>query len=255
MPKIETLDERIKALSAHWRLYKPDGPGPFRLVVLMHGCGGCHPFQDEYARAAAAAGVAALVVDSYPHREIAQAQALSLVCTGLKLWGRERAGDLFAAMAWARTQSFVDRDGLFVSGWSHGGWTVLDALALCTTQRRVRWTGLIDLDKEPMAGLAGAFVFYPYFGMASIARASGLRATAPVSAIVCGRDSVVGGRSLEAALRATPKPGAPIEITYFANATHAFDEPDTGDPRFRYDPVLTRQATALWLDLLTGSIC
>jgi dienelactone hydrolase len=127
--KFETLDARINALESHWRLFLPDGPGPFVLVVQMHGCGGCFPFQDEYAKAAASAGVAALVIDSYPHRGITPNEALRSVCLGLRLWGRERAGDLFAAFQWARGQARFDPTRLYAAGWSHGGWSVLDAAA------------------------------------------------------------------------------------------------------------------------------
>jgi dienelactone hydrolase len=252
MAKIETLDERIKTLSAHWRLYAPEGEGPFALMIQMHGCGGCHAFQDDYARAAVAEGAAALVVDSYPHRNISPAKAVGMVCTGLKLWGRERAGDLYAAFAWARSQPTIDRARIFASGWSHGGWSVLDALAVASPRERERWTGLVDLPDEPLEGLAGAFVFYPYCGAASVARARGLRFSAPVHAIVAGADGVVGGRKLETALRALPKPGATLQWTFFDGASHAFDEPDTGDPRFRFNPDLAAKSRRLWLAMLKG---
>jgi len=50
-------------LCPHLRVVKPEGSGPFPVVVQMHGCGGVQPLQDRYARAASAAGVAAVIVD------------------------------------------------------------------------------------------------------------------------------------------------------------------------------------------------
>lgn len=250
MPKIETLGHRIKGLAAHWRLFKPEGPGPFPLVVQMHGCGGCHPFQDGYARVANAAGVAALVVDSYPHRAISPMGAMTLVCSGMRFWGRERAGDLYAAFQWARAQPFVRPDRLFAAGWSHGGWSVLDAMARGSAAERARWTGLTDLPNNPLEGLAGAFVVYPYCGLASMARLRGVITPAPVHAIVCGADHVVGGVSLQDTLKAMKKPGDPIAISFYRGATHSFDEPEAKDPRFRYDPRLTQDAQKEYAEFL-----
>lgn len=249
--KFETLDERIDALARHWRLFTPEGPGPFACVVQMHGCGGCCPFQDDYARAAVAAGAAALVVDSYPHRRIKPAAALRSVCLGLRLWGRERAGDLYAALAWARTQPRIDATRLYAAGWSHGGWSVLDAAAVSTPAERGRWTRLVDLPEEPLGGLAGVLAVYPYCGLASVANARGLRVAAPVQAIAAGADSVVGGASLRTRLAALPKPGPAIDVTFFKGATHAYDQPDATDPRFKFNADLAAKTQVLFAQMLT----
>ena len=50
----DTLQHRIDALLPHADLYKPDGPGPFPLVVQLHGCGGKKPFQKTWAEVAQA---------------------------------------------------------------------------------------------------------------------------------------------------------------------------------------------------------
>lgn len=244
--KIETVDDRIKALSQSWRLSLPPGPGPFPLVALMHGCGGCSAFQDGYAAAAVEAGVAALVIDSYPHRGIGEKQAFGLVCTGLKLWGRERAGDLFAALTFARRHPAIQADRLYAAGWSHGGWSLLDAMAVSSPRERARWTGLADLSAEPLDGLMSAFAVYPYCGMASVAQGRGLRWSGTVETIVCGADTVVGSSSLRDRLTRLPKPGAPLKTHWFDGATHAFDEPEASDPRFRFDQALALRARGLW---------
>jgi dienelactone hydrolase len=245
MPRIlETVNDRIESLRPHWRLIMPAGPPPYGLVIQMHGCGGNGPFQIGYGEAAAAVGTAALIVDSYPHRAISEAQAYGLVCAGLKLWGRERGGDLFAAFVWAKAQPTIDPKRIFAAGWSHGGWSLLDALAVATPQERARWTGLCDLAPEPLEGLAGVFAVYPYFGVASVARGRGLRFAGPMTAIAGTADTVVGGRSLVRALRAAPKPGAVMDITVLEGATHSFDEPEAKDPRFVFDPALAKGVQA-----------
>lgn len=252
MGKVVTVQDRIDALAQHWRLVTPPGPGPFPLVIQLHGCGGRHPFQDDYAEVLVRAGVAALVLDSFAPRRIGPVAALGQVCLGLRLWGRERAGDVYAAFAWARRQPSINPDRIFAAGWSHGGWAVLDALAPARAGERARWTGLCDLDEEPLPSLAGAFVFYPYCGAASMARLRGLRLAAPVLAIVAGADSVVGGRSLLRTLQAMPKPGAPIETALFDRATHAFDQENARDPRFRFDTAQAARAKAMLLAFVGG---
>ena len=56
-------------------------------------------------RSRARPGWAVIVVDSYKHRNISRLQAYATVCTGMHLWGRERAGDLYAMMEWARARA------------------------------------------------------------------------------------------------------------------------------------------------------
>ena len=89
----ETVQQRIDALLVGSELYMPEGEGPFPVVLQFHGCGGMKNLQARWADTARAAGWAVLVVDSYGHRRIDRFEAYATVCTGLQLWGRERAGD------------------------------------------------------------------------------------------------------------------------------------------------------------------
>lgn len=89
----ETVQQRIDALLVGSELYMPEGKGPFPVVLQFHGCGGMKNLQARWADTARAAGWAVLVVDSYGHRRIDRFEAYATVCTGLQLWGRERAGD------------------------------------------------------------------------------------------------------------------------------------------------------------------
>jgi dienelactone hydrolase len=242
----ETLEQRIEALGPGLEIHRPPGRGPFPVVVQLHGCGGKKPLQGRWAAAAREAGWAAVVVDSYRHRRISQLEAYSMVCTGLKLWGRERAGDAYAALAWARRQAWCDADCLALAGWSHGGWTALDAMALQPGREMEAATGLLGLPAEPLAGLRGAFLVYPFAGPGSLARARGLRVDASVMAVVGTHDVIVGGHGLGRALSAMRVVGRPIEVRMFEGATHAFDEPEAHDLRVRHDPDLTAEAQRLY---------
>jgi dienelactone hydrolase len=247
----QPLEERIAALAPHMRIFQPDGEGPFPIVLQFHGCGGVKTFQERYANAAREAGWAAVIVDSYAHRGIGRLGAYSTVCTGLQLWGRERAGDLYAALEWARRQDWADRQRLAVAGWSHGGWTILDALSM-TRALAERATGLENLPEEPLQGLDAAFLVYPYCSLGCIATLHGWRVRPRTQAIVGGRDVIVGTETPLRTLRRLERDNVPIAITVFDKATHAFDEPESRDLRVRYDPALTARAMKLYQNLLRG---
>src|SRR5262245_26826165 len=103
----ETLQQRIDLLLPGADLLMPEGKGPFPVVIQLHGCGGKGDFQFGWAEVAREAGWAVIVVDSYKHRNISRLQAYATVCTGMHLWGRELAGDLYAMMEWTRHQSWA----------------------------------------------------------------------------------------------------------------------------------------------------
>ena len=63
---------------------RPSGRGPFRTIIMMHGCGGRQPFLFHYAEAFRNAGLAAVVVDSFAHRGIDHAlggESAPTICT------------------------------------------------------------------------------------------------------------------------------------------------------------------------------
>ena len=249
----EPVDQRIEALLRDSELYKPEGEGPFPIVLQFHGCGGKKNLQARWAAVAKSAGWAVLVVDSYGHRRISKFEAYATVCTGLQLWGRERAGDLFAMMQWARRQPWIDPTRIAIAGWSHGGWTALDAMAMTPGRQIESATRLLDLPDEPLAGLAGAFVIYPYQGIGALAPLRGIRVDVPVQAIVGTADAVVGGRSLIKTLGRMRTPSAAIDVAVFEGATHAFDEIEAQDWRVRYDPALTERAHRMYADFLSAA--
>jgi dienelactone hydrolase len=248
----ETLDQRVAAMMPYADIVKPEGPGPFPVVVQMHGCGGKKDFQRTWAQEAVKAGWAAIVLDSYGHRGISRLGAYATVCTGSRLWGRERAGDLYAALAWARAQPWADGDRMVAAGWSHGGWAVLDALAMAPGAEMADATKLEGLADEPLAGVVGAFLVYPYCSFGCVARRHGLRFDARPLALVGSKDAIVGGDSLRTTLSALNAPTA-VRVEWLDGATHAFDEPEARDLRVRHDPVLTAHAHGLYRAYLAAA--
>jgi len=243
------LEQRIARLAPHFAVRQPEAAnGRTPVMVMMHGCGGLRPFIDDMADAAARAGATAIVVDSYAPRRISRVAAIATVCTGARLHGRERAGDLYAAIAWARAQPWADANRIGVIGWSHGGWTIMDALALRPGEEMRRATGLTDLEGEPLEGMTAAMIVYPYAGPGSFAGRRDWRLAPRSTAIVAERDYIVG--SSRAALERQRARGTPMEIMLFQDATHAFEDQYAEDPRVRYNPAATAREQELLRDMI-----
>ena len=245
----ETVDQRIARLEPHYVVRHPqntDAKTP--VVIMLHGCGGPRPFIEDMADAAASAGATAIVVDSFAPRRISRMAAFATVCTGARLQGRERAGDLYASIAWARRQPWADGNRISAIGWSHGSWTIMDALALRTGEEMRRATGLDDLDGEPLEGLAATMLVYPYTGVGTYAGHRNWRIAPRSTAIIAQRDYIVG--SSRAALERQRARGAPMEILLFENATHAFEDEQAEDPRVRYNSAATAREQTLLREMI-----
>jgi len=238
----ETLAERADRMAPHFTVTRPEAAnGRTPVIVFMHGCGGRRPFLDDMARVASEAGAAVIDVDSYAHRRISRTAALATVCTGARLRGNERAGDLYAALHWARTQDWVDPDRMAAIGWSHGGWSIMDALALRTGREMRRATGISDLPEEPLIGLSSVMLVYPYAGIASLAGRRGWRVSPQTTAILARRDSIVGFDTPRRAIERQRARGANIDVHIFDDATHAFEDEGAEHPQVRYNPAATQR--------------
>ncbi|MGE0664677.1 MAG: dienelactone hydrolase family protein [Hyphomonadaceae bacterium] len=245
----ETLEQRVARLEPHYTVRRPEGAeARTPVVIMLHGCGGPRPFINEMADTVAAAGAAAVVVDSFAPRRISRVAAIATVCTGAQLQGRERAGDLYATVAWARRQPWADPNRIAVIGWSHGGWTIMDALSLRTGEEMRRATGIDDLEGEPLEGLAATMIVYPYTGVGTFAGRRDWRLSPRSTAIIAQRDYIVG--SSRAALERQRARGTPMDILLFENATHAFEDQHAEDPRVRYNPAATARERELLREMI-----
>jgi dienelactone hydrolase len=245
-PRPIRIADHAAALSQCFTIVKPEGQGPFPVMVQLHGCGGRQPLHDTYAALAVKAGVASVIVDSFTPRGILRQVAQMTVCTGLRLRGAERSADLFAALHWLEGQAWADQDRILAAGWSHGGWTIMDALAGAYTA-----SGLIDGDPAALHRLHSVFLVYPYAGVPSLTATRGWGDRRPnVFAIVGTRDAVVGQLLPRRALDRVARDGAAVDVLTIEGATHAFDDPDATDPRTRYSLDHTAQAQAFFIQAL-----
>jgi dienelactone hydrolase len=236
-----------------FKVYRPFGPGPFPVALQLHGCGGLQPFQARYAEAAVKAGVAVVVIDSFRPRGISRLDGSLFVCTGAMLRGSQRAADLFAAMDWLKRQPWADSERVLAAGWSHGAWTIMDALAQGEACRRI--TGVSDADHRDLARrLRGVLLVYPYASFPSLTSARGWGGARPRTfAVIGGRDQVVGERGPRRALDRIRADGAPVEVLYLPEATHSFDDDSANDPRTRYRPDYEEQARGWYVKALKAA--
>jgi dienelactone hydrolase len=187
-------------------------------VMLFHGCGGIE--DDHYRDWAAffvARGYVALIVDSFAGRVTGGVG----VCSGLALWGRARAVDVAASLAYLRGLPFVDPARIAAVGWSHGGWSVLDALALADrrTPKDERLT---------LTGLRAVVALYPYCGRASLAR-DGWRIRVPTLLLLAGADETVSAQDCRRMAQRQQRAGRPVRAVTYPGAGHDFDYDDDGD--------------------------
>lgn len=142
-------DDTIGVLRMHQMgsIILPEGKPPFPAVIVLHGCNGVSQNTRVWARRLASWGYAALIIDSFSSRGLQQ------VCDGSRaLPGPERARDVFAAAAYLRSRSDIDGGRIGVLGYSHGGWTALNA----STKKSIAEAGV-----PPFRAIVALYPFCP----------------------------------------------------------------------------------------------
>jgi len=159
---IPGTDSTVRAL-----LYKPQGDGPFAVVIAVHGCSGLtgrggqiQPRYRDWAEHLLKAGNAVLLPDSYGSRN---AGPQCHVRERKVFARRQRVADIRAAQQWLLHQSWVLHDHIGLLGWGNGAgavlWAVRPQLALaawhddfrsavalypdCRTSSRLGWSARV----------------------------------------------------------------------------------------------------------------
>jgi dienelactone hydrolase len=219
---------------------RPEGSGPYPAILLYHGCLGLWREQDRlrlidsYADIAVSEGVVAVIVDSLRPRQIDYLTALNEVCEGDLLRGAERAGDVAVTVSYARSLPYVDPTRLAIAGWSHGGWAVMDFLAMSPEQATPH--NLTHWPDDPFAGIVGVYLTYPYCGFPALVREQGFEMPWVTWAIHGTNDATADPAECDEAYALARKRGSTVDVARIEGATHAFDDPDL-DPAFiaKYD--------------------
>ena len=177
-------------------LARPDGGGPFPAVVVLHGCSGLFSLYGGVAEQLSSWGYLALVVDSFGMRSIGDNCNRQFI---------EQAIDAYAALRYLSHQPFVDPARIAVLGYSMGGGTVLDVVQ----------TGFI----EPLfpEKFSAAIAYYPW------CRDRLPKVTAPTLILTGAADDWNPAESCREMLAQPHDGGAPIDLTVYPGAHHAFN--------------------------------
>jgi dienelactone hydrolase len=233
------IDTQVAFLAPSFETEFPaSGKAPFPLAVIMPGCLGTRLNEREWVKYLNSIGWATLIVDSFTPRGLKTVEEIEPVCDGARPWGLDRAGDVVAAVTYARGLKAIDSQRVALLGWSHGGWAVMDALTFGADSRPA------NLDQLPDGwadGVIFAGAIYPYCGFGTRSRSSLWKTQVPVRLIMAENDQNTPLPPCLEAVAFQRNSGQDAEAIILPGVTHWFDNP--GD--FDLDPhVFSPEGTA-----------
>jgi dienelactone hydrolase len=246
---LDTLAKRWDMLAPSVRAFGPTDEEPRPAVLLFHGCAGMRPHIYTYAEAAAAAGYRAFMIDSFEPRGWSMGYGAAFVCSGAIFWGRERAGDVLAAV-WGLSQDpGVDASRICLAGWSHGSWSIMDLMTM--PLERPGEAGLADPAAESLTGVKSLFLVYPYGGPGALSRSKPWVRAPETFGVVAEKDHLTAQADALRIFDAPRQHHANVDV-WIAPGTHAFDAPGhEGFPSpMRYDPELAEGCLDRFLGFL-----
>jgi dienelactone hydrolase len=203
---------------------RPDGPGPFPAVVILHDCSGLGPRSSgapaRWSRELVARGYVVVIPDSFTTRGYPDGVCTDASPSRGEVAPARRAVDAYAALAHARALPFVDGRRVGVMGGSHGGSTTLAALAAPES-------GWEPLARDKRAGFAAAVALYPgcraAFGSRRADGTGTYRAVAPLLILIGDKDDWTPAAPCVALARSSQGTLHPVEIVVYPGAHHSFD--------------------------------
>jgi len=185
---------------------KPDGPGPFPAVVLLHGCSGINNAQRSMANQLVKNGYVALIVDSFSPRGF-----YSGVCgDSSKVGFKTRARDAYDGLEYLQGLPYVDSKRIALIGWSHGAISALEA---------VNGVNREDFPKEENRRFRAVVAFYPVCSYVSRPRTFDV----DVLLMIGDRDDWALPMECESMIKGAESGSRPVDYVVYPGATHSFD--------------------------------
>jgi len=195
--------DQAKALSEHYCLKKPNGGGPFPVVIMVPGCGGFDTknrkeHYDGVQSRLVELGFATLRVNSLAARNATN-------CRQAMLFPSEGTGDIYIAVEYLMQQPFVKKEAINIIGWSWGGAATLLALNPPQGQTSIP--------------LAAVVTYYP-----ACKWAGKWDSDVPVLVLGASLDNIAPFNKCETLFNALPN-RAKLTVRVYEGAHHAFDNP------------------------------
>ena len=214
LPAPRQVDISSRSGTLHAQLYRPDGDGPFPVVIALHGCGGlaghAEPIQQRYrdwAEQLLKGGNAVLLPDSYGSRDLGP-QCRVNVRERRVLARRERVADIMAAREWLGQQPWADQNRISLLGWANGASALLWAVRPQLSARNV----------EP--DFRSAVAFYPDCRISS---GLGWSARVPTLLLIGANDDVSSPPACRQMVDGARGRSALARIVVYPGAYHEFD--------------------------------
>ena len=195
----------------HAQLYKPEGQGPFPVVIALHGCGGLagrsEPVQPRYrdwAEQLIRDGHAVLLPDSYGSRELGPQCRANEHKVHAR---RERVEDIMASRQWLVEQPWTARNRISLLGWANGASALLWAV-------RPQSPSHVEPD------FRSAVAFYPDCRISS---GLGWSARVPTLLLIGGKDDVSSPPACRQMVDGAQGRSALTRIVVYPGAYHDFD--------------------------------
>lgn len=212
LPSPRQVDIPSDGRTLHAQLYKPDGDGPFPVMIALHGCGGLgstsEPVQPRYrdwAEQLLKAGKAVLLPDSYGSRELGPQ---CRVKERSVLARRERVVDIMASRQWLLQQPWAARDRISLIGWANGASALLWAVRPQSSSRKVT------------PDFRSAIAFYPD---CRISVGLGWSARVPTLLLIGAADDVSSPPACRQMVDGARGRSALARIVVYPGALHDFD--------------------------------
>jgi dienelactone hydrolase len=196
----------------HAQLYKPDGDGPFPVVIALHSCGGLAghsepvaPRYRDWAEQLLKDGDAVLLPDSYASRELGPQCRVKERHVRAR---RERVADIMASRQWLVQQPWAAQDRISLLGWANGASALLWAVRPQLSSRNA----------EP--DFRSAIAFYPD---CRISAGLGWSARVPTLLLIGGKDDVSSPPACRQMIDGARGRSALARIVVYPGAYHDFD--------------------------------
>ena len=185
------------------KLFLPDGPGPFPVVIIVPGSLGLQQHHCEIAAAITDAAIAACAIDPFSTRSV-----VTTVANQVQFSFAASAWDVLATAEVLAARPDIDPARIGAQGHSRGGSAVLNAAS-------VHLAAAANAPK-----LVGVYAAYPWSGQQFLDPAV---ASTRIRAIIGDRDDWCSPMQVQAHIHAIRVAGGDATVRIVAGAPHSFD--------------------------------